>query len=267
MPVADHWYSSSANLISIVGTAVTFLSALIGAWVVYWLTVPRCRLRYALVYAIPIKSEKMENRASGSKSDEVPPSSLSNPYQLEIQLSAHGSRDISSAAFDEGRPLILDCGVPLIAQSINVYYTPGSVLPPKTTVNGSALEVGPGLINRHHVLSYSILAEGAKESIRLVCRSSLTDVAVRRDRKDKEFNLLDIHSAQSRGSRRAENPPGWGPWLIGILIIAILPGIPALLHFLSTIISPIVLGIIAGVIAIVITTATVVYVRRQGLSN
>jgi len=257
MTVADHWYGSSANLISIAGTVVTFLSVFISAWLTYWLTVPRCRLRYALINARPINSAKVENQTSETRSDEAHPSSLAKLFLLSIQLSAHGSRDISSSAFDEGKSLILDCGVPLIAQSIKTGYTPQSVSAPKITVNGTALEVGPGLINRRHVLSYDILAEGTKDTIHLVCRSSLTDVAVRRDRKDKKINLLDTtHPARS----------SYKFWLPGLVILLPL-AISVLLKYLSLIISPITLGIVAGVMVIAVTVVTVVYVRRQGFSN
>jgi hypothetical protein len=304
-------------VISIVGTAATFISALIGAWIAYWLTVPRRRLSYALIDAFPIEFRTMPDQAAGSEPDETPTSSSPppyrrialvrgpdlceaarivshesepgpkpvrfylkspdktqtrpspHPYRLTIQIKAHGSRDISAEAFDEGRPLILDCGMPLMAQAVETDYTPRSVPAPKTTINGSALEVGPGLINRRHVISYNVFTESPRASTRLACGSSLTDVVVRRDRKDIEFRPLGTRTPQSSWELLTEwlsRPTGNS--LVGLLLPVIVVVVPSLLHFISTIVtSPIVLGIIAGAIAIAATVVTVVYVRRLGFSN
>lgn len=259
MPVADHWYSSSANLISITGSTVAFLAVLIGAWLTYWLTVPRCRLTYALVYALPINREKPQDSTFEEASEKAHSTTQSNLYRLRVELRAHGSRDISSSAFDRETPLILDCGLPLIGESIKVHNTPQSVPAPKTIVNGTSLEVGPGLINRRHVLTYDILAEGAQERIRLACRSSLTDVAVRRDRKDQQLGLAGSPSVQSNLAEITD-------WLTKLLIGAALVYLPSLLHYLSVINNPVAL-VVTGLIIVAVTMSTVIYVRRQGFSD
>ncbi len=185
MLLATHWYDPSSAWISISSIVATYLSALVAAFVTYLFTVPRRRLRYALVSTKPAVDEEGMDQSL----QKVAHRPLSNPVILNVCLSGHGSRDIPSSAFDMGNPLVLDVGIPLVDPPISLSHRPLSVQPPKTIIDGTALKIGPGLINRRHVLEYAVLADQPNDKkAHLVCKSSLVDVVVRRDRMDVDFS-------------------------------------------------------------------------------
>jgi hypothetical protein len=253
MSTAMPWYGSSANLIAIFGSIVVFLSALIGAWLTYWLTVPRRRLTYALVRAVPLPGADTINPDLIGPVDVARPRPLNHPWLLELQLRARGRSDIPSSAFDGGHALNLDLGVPLVHRSMKLSWEPRSIAAPSTRVDGTVLKIGPGLINRRHVLHCTVLAEcPTPRHPQLACRSPLVDVTVRRDRRDQDYR-----SGLSQSTLI--------DWLgrIGFGLLAV--NITSLLRLVVS--NPVVLGAVTGIVAIIVTATVAVYVYRRGFST
>jgi len=85
-----------------------------------------------------------------------------------------------SSAFDQGKPISLDIGVP-IATLLEVTHDPTTAPTPKAQVRNRSIEVSPGLIRKHQTMSFTVLADGP--GARLSCKSSLVDVRVKRQQE------------------------------------------------------------------------------------
>jgi hypothetical protein len=111
---------------------------------------------------------------------------LTDPRILEIHLASRGSRDIPSDVFDQGRPLVLDVGIPIVTvlQSTSV---PASAPVPDIETEGQTLKVGPGLIQKGQALTFTVLADGP--SAQLTCQSYLINVKIREQRRDQLIQL------------------------------------------------------------------------------
>ncbi len=157
---AEHWYSSGTFWAAL-GVGVALLVG-VPTFLVTW--APRQRLYYRAPPATPLLAPGMrgitdlEIRHGGRR--------LSDPYLLEVTLTARGRRDIPSSAFDQGRPLVFDLGAGII-KVLQVRCSPASSLAPPVTHEDSTLRVGPELVGRRQTTIISVLVDGARP--RLVC--------------------------------------------------------------------------------------------------
>lgn len=153
MLAAKSWVESpvTLNVVTAIGSVLAGIGAV---WVVL-LAGPTYRLRYG-----PLESTKL-------------PDGL---WRVGIYVSSRGRRDIRRDAFDEGKPVELDIGVP-IQRLVQTWNSRVDVRIVNARVEGTCLLVGPGLINRRQDLRFTVIAD--EKPTRLTCKASLIDVSVR----------------------------------------------------------------------------------------
>jgi hypothetical protein len=110
----DPWYASSTAL-ALFGILATLIVGGAGAWISYLVATPR----YQLWYSLPLCTSLLA-APSGATMKDVKvyhkENELQDPHVLQIRLISRSRGDIPSSAFDQGRPLILDVGIPIVAQ-------------------------------------------------------------------------------------------------------------------------------------------------------
>jgi hypothetical protein len=173
MAIAGEWYSSEPFWAG-VGALATLAVGGLTAWVAYTIGFPRRRLLYYVRTETPLLTapdgvrDDLELKHRGRL--------LERPYVIELVIVGRGRRDIPRDAFDNGEPIRLDLGVPIVELLQSTTSDSDSSRPvPQVRVDGTALAVGPVLIGRRQELVLSALVEG-KPSLR--CEAALTDVRV-----------------------------------------------------------------------------------------
>jgi hypothetical protein len=86
---------------------------------------------------------------------------LSQPYIVTVMVVSKGRKDISSASFDGGQPIVVNLGVPII-QELRFDAAPESrgVPVPKVVIDGTRVLVGPSMLAKRHTLTITALVEG-----------------------------------------------------------------------------------------------------------
>jgi len=168
--VAAPWYTSG-TFWAIISVAVTALFGAIGALVAYYATP-----RYQLFYDLPFCASLLAAPENARKDIKVSHSGieLHNPYVLKVRLVSRSRADIPSRAFDQGRPIVLDVGIPIVAQLSGDDEGGGLNI----RCEGSKLVVGPDLIGKRQEATFTLLADGYAPA--LTCESYLVNVKVRR---------------------------------------------------------------------------------------
>jgi hypothetical protein len=95
---------------------------------------------------------------------------LEDPYILSIRLVSRSRGDIPSSAFDQGRPIILDAGKPIIAL---LPTDENKARLPKIESDHTKLKIGPDLIAKRQETILAILVDG--EVAQLAGEAYLTD--------------------------------------------------------------------------------------------
>jgi hypothetical protein len=152
---APSWLTSSTTL-SVVSALGTILAGIGAIWVLL-VAGPRYRLRYG-----PLTS-----RRDGEK------------WKADIYLASRGRRDITRNAFDEGRPIELNIGVPILTADCN-WNSEQFARTVAFRKKGSRLLVGPDLIRRRQDLRFTVTT--VEEPKGVACQASLIDVSIRRQR-------------------------------------------------------------------------------------
>ena len=150
---AEQWYSSG-TLWAAIGVCVTLL---IGVLTLLVMWVPPQRLYYRAPPPTPLLPSGMRGIADLEIRHEGRP--LTNPYLLEVMLTARGRRDIPSSAFDQGRPLVFDLGVGIV-KVLQVRCSPTTSLAPPVAHEGRTLRVGPELVGRRQTTTIAVLVDG-----------------------------------------------------------------------------------------------------------
>jgi hypothetical protein len=178
---AAHWYDSSAVL-SVAGVLATIVAIVATVWVTLYTVRPRQALYYQLKSCRPVRdSDPAPLRASAS--------GLAHPKVLTICLRGRGRKDVSSAAFDSATPIALKAGGPIVSLLGDPVSSPLERSVPKTRVAGGMLEIGPGLIGRSQLLTYTVLADAAAP--RIAVQGSLIDVRISR-RSERFGGLIGV---------------------------------------------------------------------------
>lgn len=169
MLAAGNWYTSS-TVWAAAGVVATVLTLPISVLTVIVTnrTVPKRWLIYGIksTEKLPANDPRLHVDLNGSR--------LETPYIQVIRLTCRGRQDIPSNQFDQGFPLEIDVGSPNV-ELIGAASNPASMDPLPATVNGTILEVGPGLIKKDQTMTFTLLMEG-RGSERLDCWNPLIDV-------------------------------------------------------------------------------------------
>ncbi|WP_433236338.1 hypothetical protein [Actinomadura nitritigenes] len=181
--VAGSWYNSGTFWTG-AGVVVALLVGIATVAVTYLTRFARQRLECSLRTVAPLLTapdavrDELEVLHRGVK--------LEHPYMAEVVLAGSGRRDIPRADFDNGDPIRLDLGTPIV-KLLRVQATDSaSATPaPPVRVDGTALLVGPALIGRRQRIVLNALVKGELAGLR--CEAPLPNARVRRPR-----NLLAL---------------------------------------------------------------------------
>jgi hypothetical protein len=172
--VAGSWYSSG-TFWSAAAVVVALLVGIATVAVTYLTRFARQRLEYglrtvtALLTAPEGVREDLQLFHQGA--------SIENPYLAEVVLAGRGRRDISRNAFDNGDPIRLELGTPIV-ELLQVSATDSaSATPvPSVQVDETALLIGPALIGRRQLITLTVLVEDRPS---LTCAAPLPNAQVR----------------------------------------------------------------------------------------
>lgn len=172
--------SSSSDLSGTFWSAaavVVALAAILVAVLIWRLGPPRCLLLYSLDSDTALLSSHARARAAGAELQIIlGGQELSDPHFVSLQIASYGRRDIRVDDFSEARPLVLDLAAPIL--KVLASDMGGDKMPEvMTTIDGSRVMLGPGLIKRRQLISLDLLTDGP---VTLTCpRPPLADVTIR----------------------------------------------------------------------------------------
>ena len=178
MDVAGGWYTSGTFWAG-AGTICGVLGVVAVVWVTLLVGIPRRRLFYQMQAVAPLVSAPhgirgdLELRHRGKL--------LSDPRAVTITIVSRGRKDIANDAYNDGQPLRLDVGAPVV-ELLQVISEPATLPPPAVAADGTSVNIGPSLIGRRHEITITVLTDGGRP--RLSCRSPLIDVQIQ-ERSDK----------------------------------------------------------------------------------
>ena len=172
MVEATQWYASGTFWAG-AGAVVALLVGIAGAAISYIVGYPRRRLFYMLWSSVPLiagpkdSAKELEVKHLGT--------ALKTPQLVEIGMISRGRKDIPSSAYDQGRPIRLDLGTPIL-DILKVANLPESSQTPAIVIDGTALAVGPSLIAKGQRISVVVLTDSSHQ--KLSCSGSLIDVRI-----------------------------------------------------------------------------------------
>lgn len=169
MPSAVPWYDS-AVAVSAAGVLVTLAVTI---WVALYVARPRQALYYHLRSAAPVTEYSNDELRAASVRH-----GMADPQVLDIWLRGRGRRDISSAAFDAGKPIAIKTPNGRIVKLLDKSTSQPSRSVPDAWVSDGSLMVGPGLIGRSQLLKYKVLADVKGLTPQLDIQGSLIDVRI-----------------------------------------------------------------------------------------
>jgi hypothetical protein len=205
VPPAGFPWSTFWSAMQGVGTVAAIAAA---AYVSYRVTFPKRRLFYgmpsvaALLGGAP-SSARAELEVRRRSDNRV----LSHPHVVQVHLTTRGRKDIPSAAYDNGMPIVLGVGGEII-DVLAVTAEPTSPACPPYEVAGSDLRIGPGLLGKRQRITFTLLLDSNAPAP--TCSSKLIDVEPPR-RQDQP------------------PPPWWGrrPWVVLIFLASVAMGVAA----------------------------------------
>ncbi|MFF3445871.1 hypothetical protein ACFYXJ_01890 [Streptomyces sp. NPDC002667] len=167
--VASGAFYTASAFWAATGVGVAALTGGGAIWAALRTSHPRWRLTYSTDHdplVDPLLGGRLEIRRDGIL--------LTDPHLVRITLVNPGRRDIASSAFDQGRPLHVDLGVPYL-EMVGTVSEPSSAQPPPASVDGSRLSIGPGRIGCGTTITYLLLVDTVPT---YSCTHSLLDVRV-----------------------------------------------------------------------------------------
>jgi hypothetical protein len=173
------FWSIAAVVAGVLGTAVIVMAT-------FWVASTKRRLLYSMPVVTPLINgegepgvlEDLEVRRRGQL--------LASPSVVILELEAKGRRDIPRSAFDDGAPVCLDVGAQII-EVLKVTTTPTDRAVPPYKADGLRLLIGPCLIGRRQIITFSLLVDGQTPKLSLP-EQSLTDIEIRR--RDKAYEAV-----------------------------------------------------------------------------
>jgi hypothetical protein len=150
----ENLYVSGGFWVAVAGVAVAMLTG----WITWWTANPKRRLRYWMLAPIRLLDDPALRDLWPSMEISRGRQISADPHALVVTLVNEGRRDVPSSAFDQGRPVTLDVGVPIL--DVLKMTTSSSHAVPAVTVQGTALKIGPDLIARRQKNSFWVLVDG-----------------------------------------------------------------------------------------------------------
>jgi hypothetical protein len=169
-----HFYTSSAFWGVAPGVIIGLLGMAVTTWVTLRATYPKRRLYYMVQSDAPTITGREEFFEQLKISHGH--MKLKSPRLVTIRLVSHGWLDISREAFDEGKPLSLDIGTPIV-DLVKVTTSPSDRVDPSWTLEGSMLLIGPSHFGRRQTTEFSLLIDGMKPHI-VAPKQTLIDVSI-----------------------------------------------------------------------------------------
>jgi uncharacterized membrane protein len=168
------WYASG-TVFAAAGVLVALVALTVSAALTLY-SLPHGRLVYGLLSAESLlPAATLASDLQISYKDQI----LDDPQLLVVQLANEGGRDIPTSSFDDGRPLIFDLNVEIVAVLRNALGRNSAAI--KIEYEGSRLKIGPNLIRRGDVIQLAILASGHRAY--LTVQSPLIEVSVQESRR------------------------------------------------------------------------------------
>lgn len=164
MLAAEHWYTSAAlqgGITTILGL-LTLIAAVVALWF-QWFASSRRRLSYEIRTAIPLIQAPAE--VSRDLKVVYDGTAIKDPYFIELRLVNTSRKDISSIDFDQEMPIRFEFGIDIV-RLLKIALEPDEPRVLNVKMDGSAVEIGPGLLHGHQALSITLLADGPDISIR-----------------------------------------------------------------------------------------------------
>jgi hypothetical protein len=159
----QHWYASAAfqGFITIILALLTLIVAFVALRI--QLASSRRRLSYEIRAATPLVRAPAE--VSKDLKVTYDGAAVKDPYFIELRLVNRGREDIPSSAFDQGMPIRFDFGIDIV-KLLQITLQPDEPRALKVSADGSAVDIGPGLIHGHQELTIALLADGSDISLR-----------------------------------------------------------------------------------------------------
>ncbi|BCW29765.1 hypothetical protein NtRootD5_00960 [Arthrobacter sp. NtRootD5] len=153
-------HMSNSDLIALVAGVVTLVGAVITA-LQYRRSNPKSRIS-ADVRAAPIVNKLGQGSGWDKLVVQHSGNVVQNPYVLIVTLESTGRADIQSSRFDAGKPLILECGAPIIALlSDDPEADLGRVNPAGLfRAEGDNVLFGPALLKKGRPAQTTVLLDG-----------------------------------------------------------------------------------------------------------
>jgi hypothetical protein len=196
-----------------------FVALLVGVpviWLTWRLVFARMRLSYSVLQTpLMVRSEfGSQLRVIYGEGDRE--RQLGQARVVRLRLTSRSVKDIPTAAFDDGAPLIVDLGTPVLAILGGEEPSQSSGLP--ITDDGDRVRIAPRLIKKGQIITINVLVDGIPH-IRIV--SPLIDVRVS-EKTPTWFAKL----GQRLTGADLENTSDSGQWVV---IIAALVGAAAVI--------------------------------------
>lgn len=156
------------------GIVVGILTIVATVWVTLWAADKKRRLYYWLLSDTPLVTKRQD--LSEELKVTYGQRQLDSPRVVSVQLVSRGRRDIAREAFDDGKPLSLDLGTPIV-ECVKVTTSPQDRSDPAWTLDGSRLQIGPSHFGRRQTTVFSLLVDGQSPQI-TPPRQSLIDVRI-----------------------------------------------------------------------------------------
>ncbi|MFC8127202.1 hypothetical protein [Streptomyces sp. NPDC057302] len=168
--------------------AAAAVVAVVAVYVTHRAAHPRRRLMYAFT-SDPLVQRHQREMSTRVLRVSLGDQELSDPRLVTLRLECRGTRDISSAQFENGKPIEVVLGVPIL-ELVSMSTEPPDVHPTTFDVVDGVLRIGPGRLGAGETVSYTVLVDGAPDQYTL--RRELIDVRVRpKWRVDRDGYLVD----------------------------------------------------------------------------
>ena len=163
------WYSS-ITLWTALGSIFAFGLLSFAAWAA-WSSYIAGR-RQLLSYAVNVQS-LLPLAPDGDLDITYRGTPVESPSLVQLRIVNQSRRDIPSTAFDSGKPLVIDLGVPIVAVLSHNRHLLGTHTAPEGRTD---IAIGPVLIPRGHLLTLALLVSG--DQLNFACDSPLIGVDI-----------------------------------------------------------------------------------------